>query len=47
LQENRRIATRRLRSAVGGARRLTVVARFGGNAALGPRTKTFHVRVRG
>jgi hypothetical protein len=34
------------RRAVGGARRLTVVVRFGGNAQLGVRRKTLHVRVR-
>jgi hypothetical protein len=34
------------RGRVGGARRLTVVVRFGGNAQLGLRTKTLHVRVR-
>lgn len=35
------------RRAVGGARRLTVVVRFGGNQQLGVRRKTLHVRVRG
>jgi hypothetical protein len=34
------------RRAVGGARRLTVVVRFGGNAQLGVRRTTLHVRVR-
>jgi hypothetical protein len=35
------------RRALGGARRLTVVVRFGGNQQLGVRRKTLHVRVRG